>query len=414
MTRITLALALVLVAAIACESDSSTSTPAADLPGGKHDVPLPPIGTPDGGATEVAGDADDETVQEDVAPETIAPEAPTPANWCRVWADSLCSMLARCPWPGGALRSEADCRTETETTCSDVSFLEATVAAGRMTFDAAVAAECLAATRDLSCDDFYERVATTMLPHPAICQTAIQSVVPAGETCHVGIECAAGNRCVFGADCPGTCKAWTAPGGACDVAHPCETLVATCTAGVCTLLPATVGDACLNGACSYPLVCGTLTSTCQPAGLEGAACHAQGECLFGLVCFRATPAVEGQCLPLRQADESCFEDAHCSPDLVCAGGLCKPPPTVGEPCPELRCREAWCNTGEVTPTCAPLPNEGEPCVQFALCAGGLWCDFGTCAALKAAGADCVAHRECASNRCYGSACIADGEPPCPL
>ena len=331
--------------------------------------------------------------------------APSPADWCTRWPQAYCALLARCPLPILTARGEAECRAAFSTGCSGAA-LAAGVDAGRLAFDGAAAAECLAAVADLDCATFGERLVTTRtVPDPA-CAAVWTPLVAAPGDCLLGYECAPGAFCAFGEACPGTCTAFAAVDAACGVDTWCDPEAATCVDGACAPLPEAEDAACVGGRCRLPLACDPATGTCRTPGLAGAPCGGgAGVCYPGLLCFGGT------CAPLRGDGESCFASTDCG-DLVCVGGTCQAPPEVDEPCYEYRCAGAWCDTAAIPPTCRAWPAEGAACAPGNRCASEHFCDAGTCRPRRAAGAACASHLECAEGRCYGGECRAADEAAC--
>lgn len=78
------------------------------------------------------------------------------------------------------------------------------------------------------------------------------------------------------------------------------------------------------------------------------------------------------------------EADQCLMDLACGdSGVCEPAPGVGEPCPDLRCSDAYCDQDAANgPTCIPLLAVGESCLDDRECenrwcvnfGGGSFCD----------------------------------------
>jgi hypothetical protein len=332
--------------------------------------------------------------------------------------DAYCGLVGRCSWPSPAW-NEAACRTSLTRDCPTGAVLATTLSAGRLVFDAAAAQTCLSGVEGLSCDTFRDRLRAQPAGLVPACAGVFRGTSIEGQACPLGIECAPGFRCVFGATCPGTCTAFAPISGACDATRWCDGQRAICLGGLCEELPATVGAPCPKGFCLAPLVCNTLGHTCQPPSLEGRPCGGDGNaCFAGLACLQSSPTATGSCVRPRARTESCFEDADCDRGdggeaLVCAGGSCDLAPGPDEPCFNFRCRNAWCDSTRIPPTCLALPAQGSACALGTLCAAGLYCNAGQCAPLLGAGTACTAHMQCADGRCYGGRCVAAGDPPCP-
>jgi len=68
--------------------------------------------------------------------------------------------------------------------------IQASVDAGRITFNAGAAAACLAFVDGLSCADFWDSVLTGNPPQPAACETTFIGTVPLGGMCVISDDCA--------------------------------------------------------------------------------------------------------------------------------------------------------------------------------------------------------------------------------
>jgi len=147
----------------------------------------------------------------------------------------------------------------------------------------------------------------------------------------------------------------------------------------------------------------------QPAG---ASCTpdidlecADGWCDFVDGCF-----VQGVCRAYRHAGQSCTgEDEECAPDLSCSGS-CFTPTTlgVGGNCgvSGVRCGPGlFCETGEMSFTCAPRRGAESSCAYDEQCQGGLQCLAEVCAPWVATGSSCVAGTYACR---IGASCSAEG------
>jgi hypothetical protein len=79
--------------------------------------------------------------------------------------------------------------------------LDASVAAGRVSYNAADAQACLDAGNAQTCDQLFEQNGQDFTP-PAVCQTAIRGTVATGGTCTIGDDCsAAADDCLDNMTC---------------------------------------------------------------------------------------------------------------------------------------------------------------------------------------------------------------------
>ncbi len=366
--------------------------------------PKPDFGRPD---IPPAGDSSGS----DIRPDPHYP--PTIDTWCDAWSERWCALRARCSFPADPDADEAACRAREAADC----YGEHLASRTSVRFDSQAAAACVSSLATADCATVIEALSTSFFPIPP-CAAALQGTAVTGAPCHLGIECAWGNFCDFGAGCPGTCTAFATVGDTCDLMHWCDPERALCTGGFCAELPVEVGAECPDGACAAPLVCNPASGRCEGAGLPGQACSGDGNsCLAGLTCLRPDEGAAGTCAELARASEPCFKNQDCAAPaagvvLACIGGACEVAPGAGEPCYEFLCSEAVCDTAAVPPTCAAWPEVGSPCAGGGACGASAYCDTGTCAAKKAAGVACVGPRECESGRCLGGLCVATGAPPC--
>jgi hypothetical protein len=179
---------------------------------------------------------------------------------------------------------------------SDVATVQAYVDSGRVRYDAAKAAGCIA---------YYERVFGSACRLSAIvntgteaqvCQEVFTGTVPDAGACFIDEECVSGGcqladpACLRSQQCcPGTCEARVEPtpvGGDCSVTGICVpgsscTTPIGGTTRICTV-PSTVrGTPCTATAhCASPLYCNldltTLMGTCEPLSATGQPCNPDG------------------------------------------------------------------------------------------------------------------------------------------
>jgi Dickkopf N-terminal cysteine-rich region len=110
---------------------------------------------------------------------------------------------------------------------------------------------------------------------------------------------------------------------------------------------------------------------------------------------------------------ACYFTYECTgPDAYCsAGRVCTALPTENMPCSAMGCASnLFCNVG----TCKALLAAGAPCVASNQCQKGLYCDGAAqpqpvCATLKANGEACTASAACQSNTCLPGTCAGTSQ-----
>lgn len=175
-------------------------------------------------------------------------------------------------------------------------------------------------------------------------------------------------------------------------------------------------------------------SPCEPELLfegkvgEGGTCTSgivSLECEAGLTCRTSSRVgVEGECVPVGQVGDFCFDDTECDPDLYCSqlDGTCKDPGQEGEPClfaereslmPDpstvlLRC-DSLLSCDPVTDTCVAACERGAQCSIDAQCdeERDLTCIMGRCDVLREEGLPCGDTDDCVD----GLLCASDPEDP---
>ena len=297
----------------------------------------------------------------------------------------FCQVLTKC----NVEENVAECLTSFEgstSTPTDAQFA-ASVAAGRIHFDATTLEACFNAILAESCDEnvFQSRTA------PAACAAAEgmasnHGTVVDGGDCFFNQECVSGTCSNSGMNCsesccPGTCNVTptiVADGAGCD--------------GTTMVCP--TSDTCING-------------SCRALGAVGADCMTLNDCQDGNTCVNtkcaALPLAGQPCdlnIGCEPAGYSCFAGATGSPTCVanvsrgesCADAPCKllstcdattmkcvALPMVGLPCDSMSCGPgARCDSSSATPTCIALLADGGACTggQGFVCASG-YCDAAT-------------------------------------
>lgn len=387
------------------------------------------------------------------------------AAYCQPLAQALCTQGADCGCgallPGGELDIAA-CTARWQADCE--SAWGPFVAAGARV-DAERAAACVAIVREAS--------PTCGVPSGvaafALCEPFVIDAAPIGETC-TSPYCAGGEG-VCAPDGDGRrCVPRAGAGERCDDMFSCATGLA-CLDGTCGPLGA-AGAACASDfACMPPMFCGA--NGCTLRSEAGGLCEQTRDCAHGLVCDDTqrcvartnTTCEDGSgCGSLEQcaspsscraplaSGAPCRDDADCGASLYCTleGRTCAARPTDGMACargvicaPGTGCDMdggGTCHTlggaagggagspclfGEFGPflcaeglacsggTCAALPTEGEPCAGTDTCAEGLGCAFGPegsiCVVPRGEGEPCENRQACREDMHCGSAgtCTAD-------
>jgi MYXO-CTERM domain-containing protein len=126
-------------------------------------------------------------------------------------------------------------------------------AAGRLTYDAALMGMCIAAIKQLSCDEW--KMGLTMSNQPNACKAAVTAKVAAGGACLDDNECMTGN-------CDGADSAATPP-----------------VTGTCTNLIAAGGSCAGVVECADGLTCTSPGNVCAPKKAGGEACTSDSECM---------------------------------------------------------------------------------------------------------------------------------------
>ncbi len=315
--------------------------------------------------------------------------------------------------------------------CSDPSSLPSTVAralsaslaAGRLSWDAAAAASCAQGmTASGYLGDLLSLDAGAAPPAwvaqtigtdggSGPCFRIVQGQLRQGESCTVDFDCASGLFCkgVCASDGgSGVCQPLVPIGASCAMGDECAQ------SGSCGGSPPTCsasgsssggpgdggpGDPCQSAAdCQSCLSCGFLADGglgCVALGVNGTSCGADSECgapyLYCGVGGSCVPAlVVGRAGCVASSSQSCFQ-GWCEP-LSDGGTVCAPPSGDGGPCiSDLSCTpsggsllgpspQQWCLGADagVLGSCAPLPGAGQPCAEGFQCATGATCSQGNC------------------------------------
>lgn len=317
-----LALLVPSLAVLACSGDGGGQAPGAGAAPGQ-----------DGGAD--AAQSGDASAADALAVTDLQ-------SYCEGIAQGMESQLQRCWGPGGFSASGRDQRLAAyRNTCL---FAATGVTSGRMRFDAAAAADCVARVSAMAC-----------LANPSdfeACDRVLTGTVPVGGACygterqafglHGASNCVSGALCL-GVTCPQRCQA-----------YPAE------------------GQPCLEHQCASAQYCDE-TRHCRARAAAGAPCAQGQQCVSGHVCVGATERAPGRCLVASPEGGPCGNDtAICRSPASCVAGVCKLKAAAGEPCllplncPEgLSCREAAVGAGK---TCQLGGRRGDACTGDLECA----------------------------------------------
>ena len=319
---------------------------------------------------------------------TTVPLADLPATYAPI----LCDYFSRClgVLDSRGYYSSATCVSDMRSTFTEGTFtrVQSDVAAGIVTYDAALAATCLSGMQSAECGGL-----TPLMS--AACASLIEGHVALGGACSMSDECAAGLYCALDIGCPSTCRAVGGVGAACSDDEQCADGLACSSAGTCAAtIPAgaacTDEDVCAeNTTCSDAGVCEAVFSYLAGTVALGQECGllSAGLCVSGLYC-------------VSDVGEPSYGTAHCTAERPSAGGACRF--SMPEACPTgQRCVIA---SGATEGTCTPLAAAGAACEDDSDCQAALVCAASTCLAKAHVGEACVDSDQCFSSNCVGGTC----------
>ncbi len=277
--------------------------------------------------------------------------------------------------------------------------IQSSVDAGRLTYDAAAQATCLASIDATTCLQILHGVDFT-----ECVESAFTGRVAQGAQCGDSLECSAGYCSFPTGTCPGECVPRVASNGACGADDQCAAGL-VCSNSTCSAVTVVADGATCNdvtevcGATSYCKPPGTSSRSCAPLGIEGNACRAATECSASLTCDLVTYT----CRAYAARNQPCGTTAACNyfTDYCTPGGTCGALPVLGESCAYSRwCHgDSWCDTSLAVPTCVARPTLGQPCTGTGGCDGQAYCDYmlttPACVATKTSGS-CTFPNECAT------------------
>ncbi len=306
------------------------------------------------------------------------------------------------------------------------------VTKGTVKYDAAKAAQCVAAIK----------AACSFDTEPTACDEAFQGTLEVDAACDASVECKGEASCVKDNDgCNGKCKARAALGESC-VEVGCKTgLACDNQSNKCVeAKQGAEGDDCDTNECGAGLFCdynsGGGVPKCRKLQSEGQPCDDTRQCATGLACS------QDKCTKPAEANAECDdmgETAVCVSGHICAlvGSMtagkqsCLPIAKAGAACKShMQCLDLdqYCKgleTGAAEGTCATLPKMGEACTPFSMdfpqyitCLSG-YCDGATkkCGPALAKGAACGSGIPCAEGldcdtEANDPVCVEEKAPVC--
>jgi len=353
---------------------------------------------------------------------------------CDIYVADVCRAKIDCyDWD---YQSYESCLTAQE--CDGFADLEAMLAAGSVSYDAAAAGDCIALFEADPC-----ALGPIVFAVPAVFEIlswceALHGNLGEGAACTSGAECGEGLECDKTVTCPGTCivpppNDNLPEGSACltAICIPAQEHCSQCALGlecvneVCVTTQM-VGDPCegILG-CGNVLWCNMNAGVCAPKAQVGEPCsdfrQIAADCAAGLWCDDppAMPDVAGTCFERSVLGGPCRSDSDCVEPLSCLPGAsriergtCGTLQPNGSPCDSFAdCESDLCDGA--TYTCVPQPVLGEECLDT--CAEGFVCgSAGTCAVKRYAGEACGDTAACIQSRCIGGTCTNRGHfgDPC--
>jgi hypothetical protein len=376
------------------------------------------------------------------------------ADFCAKAVPAYCSHLARCR-PQQANEPYGDCLAhQGPAWCAGLVLPKfvASVAAGRMRWDAVRAGTCvdnlaaascrtLRASEACSPDDLFAGTVepggaclATVLGYRSECRRGyckrtgpcVGTCTPLqteGSTCTSIIDCAGGLYCIdpaSGADCSQggscTCVPRLRGGDACLPTGPACDTGFTCVRGYCAEVLRGQGQPCrASRDCAGDLACLPTSGgdTCGPRGQKGDSCRNIEECAAGLTCRQ-----DRLCGPFSTETEDCADGdslhggGDCALGYTCLTVRCAPrPTTAGQACGQRTqtCfgKNLYCSAEFA---CAAPAQSGESCEVLPCADPSLDCRTTdrrtTCVPRLPLGAACVVDEDCASDLCYPDVCVA--------
>ena len=377
-------------------------------------------------------------------------------------ADAVCASAAKCPgvFPF-TFASPATCVAIFAGQLTDFTDLISEVQSGKIAYDGAQAAQCVATIRN-SCSFFDAQKA------PPGCDKTFVGSTADGAACQKNEECKSAFCNQTSQDCPGVCAPQVASGAACKQSQECSgTLV--CSGGKCVdNLPSKKGGSCDNLICDTGLYCDSTTANpvcaelvaigapCSGGGNGGTKCAGDGlcstdiktgastcvaraklgdtcggpgatDCEAGLVCVPNDKGASA-CVTRAKLGEACTSTFQCGTiDTVCGtSGKCEVLPAKGAACTcDVGSKGGSCDApaGQLyscmppfvcdatSKLCIDAPGKDQPCGQ-GKCALGLTCISNVCKAPAASGEACDPNM--GINCAKGLTCGADKKCAAPV
>ena len=358
-----------------------------------------PLTDGDGGAT-VDG-SEGELADASIAERCAAPIAFEDLGLCLEKAQ--CQQLVRCtPLFKDIEECEANIADVFNDFSEQVLLFGNAIDAGKASYDANIAADCLESFATGSCDSDGGSEA---------CEAVFRGTTAANGACLEEFECdELGSRCDDqGCDgtvecCLGNCLSPVNVGQNCDIAHcrPGDKCVQDPTSSSSTCQSGGAGSTCANHFdCDEEMLCDFTLGRCAPDRPAGAACSDRRECEGDLDC------VFGICGSVDSLGDACEFD--CLGPLTCIGNQCAALPGLGEACPSSRCDSILLDcVGDTSGPrlCSNKRALDETCGQR-LCLPGLVCEdqlpqppaITRCIEPLSNGAECFSDRTCSSGHC---------------
>ena len=264
--------------------------------------------------------------------------------------------------------------------------IQASIDAGRIDYDAELAAECADALYEGMCD-----ITKPMVPETCE-ENLFTGTVQDGGACVMDEECQGGLACATTSECNGTCT---------------PTMEVLCG-----------GEECADDEyCEWAM--------CQPRKAAGESCYAHDNCMEGLSCDDSSGTsicVENLS---KASGEACASQDVCEAGTFCRSAVCTPFEFVDaqETCSPNTLPLRFCKSStscqNVQPsgegTCLPPGDEGDSCETTVHCKAGLYCaepspgDPTECMPQETLGSACSRNYDCVTFYCDNSNVCA--EPP---
>jgi hypothetical protein len=265
--------------------------------------------------------------------------------------------------------------------------IENSIAKKRLVHDQDAGKKCLAALKDVACDDLL----SLFSEGKGDCDLSFVGLVDVEGDCYQGNECKPGHFCELVGDCIGACRKYVKVGGACGAGTACEP-DSQCIGGLCRERAAE-GEVCggdIRIGCKSGLLClpnSPTTGTCTK-GLKEGECTTSAVCAIGYQCAAANDtATSGACTPVKREGESCTDGLNqCVFSTSCLQGVCTLWGGEGTACGvvgkehDVRCFQSWCGAENEADAnagigaCRALIEDGGQCGDDSQCVNG-YCDF---------------------------------------